>query len=166
MAPSGMKDLIIRQKDIADGAIPSGNSLAFYDLVRLSRITARQDYALKAEELMKSFAGNISDNPSSYAQFLIGLSFMLGPSKEIVIVGSPQEADFQKLYAQINDPFLPRKVVLHRPYDVTDTDVSVRIAPYIKGQNAMDGKATVFVCENYACKSPVTSPEALMPLLQ
>jgi uncharacterized protein YyaL (SSP411 family) len=71
--------LIKRSKEIYDGAIPSTNSVAAFNLVRLARITEDRDLENRAEQLAGVFAKRIKAYPSAYTQFLVALDFMIGP---------------------------------------------------------------------------------------
>lgn len=69
--------LLIRNKEIYDGAVPSGNSVALLNLLRLARITGDSELENKAEELNKAFSQTINEIPYAYSQFLIGVDFKL-----------------------------------------------------------------------------------------
>jgi uncharacterized protein len=104
------EELIVRQKDIYDGAVPSGNSVAALNLLRLSRITGNTDLEVKASLIGKTFSENIANAPSAFTQFLGALDFAIGPSQEIVIVeGQNSKEEFLK---NIREKFNPNKVVL------------------------------------------------------
>ncbi|OEF95850.1 thioredoxin domain-containing protein [Desulfuribacillus alkaliarsenatis] len=72
------EELISRPKEIYDGAIPSGNSVAVYNALRLARITGKQEYEQEAEQIMRAFAGTINEYPRAYSFFLIAIQFALG----------------------------------------------------------------------------------------
>jgi uncharacterized protein YyaL (SSP411 family) len=80
--------LIKQSKEIYDGAIPSSNSVAFLNLIRLGRITGEANLEKNAEQLAGAFASRIKAYPSAYTQFLVALDFIIGPSREIVDVQS------------------------------------------------------------------------------
>ncbi|HUR79475.1 MAG TPA: thioredoxin domain-containing protein, partial [Thermoanaerobaculia bacterium] len=142
--------LLVRPRETGDGAIPSGNSVELMNLVRLSRITARPEYATYAEELVRSASDEVSLAPSASTFLLSALDFHLGPSQEIVLSGRDVSAFQRAVFAR----YAPNKVVLHRPPGAAPS--IVKIAPYTEPQRAIAGKATAYVCENYSCKLPVT----------
>ena len=84
------RDFLIRQKEIYDGAIPSGNSIAMLNLLRLGRITANSGLEQKAAKIGRAFFENVRQSPSAYTQLMIAIDFAVGPSYEVVIVGDPQ----------------------------------------------------------------------------
>lgn len=162
---SGKKNeqLIAQAKEIYDGATPSGNSVAFLNLLRLGRITGNQDWEKMAERIMQTFAETIRQYPSGYTQFLCALDFALGPTKEIVIAGEPDQKDTERILEEIGRRFLPRKVLLLR----SQKDWSLEeIAPFVKGYKPIDNRATVYLCENYACKAPTCDVDKIVKLLE
>lgn len=158
------KDLIYRQKEIYDGASPSGNSVAALVLLRLSRMTFDDAWGKKAEELFKAFAKTIEERPSAYAQMLMAIDFMFGPTREIVIaLGHGQSSsDFM---AVINDSFIPNKIIVCRPNEGPDLKRIVKISPFVENQPPIDGQGTVYVCQNFVCSKPVQTVGLLKSVL-
>lgn len=157
--------LLLRQKEIYDGAIPSGNAIALLDLLRIGRLTIEKDFESKAEELFKAFSGKITQLPSSFTQILISLDFVLGPSKEIVIAGERDSRDTEEMIHRVFKRFMPNKVVALHPSSVKEAETVVRLVPFLKEQVQLGGKATAYVCINYVCKFPTNSIEKLDALL-
>lgn len=85
------EQLIIRSKEIYDGAIPSGNSVALMNLMRLARMTGDTALEERAEQIIKTFSAQIMSHPMGFTQFLAACDFIIGPSQEIVVVGAPQD---------------------------------------------------------------------------
>ena len=158
------EELIVRQKDIYDGAIPSGNSVAVLNLFRLARITANSDLEDKANKIMLAFSKDVKSGPSGYTQMMVGLDFGIGPSYEIVIVGNPEAKDTKEMLNSLRKHFIPNKVVLLRPSDQEEPDI-IRLAKFTEYQSSFDGKATAYVCLDYACKMPTTDTEEMLKLL-
>jgi len=157
-------DLLTRQKEIYDGAIPSGNSAAMMNLVRLSKITGDTKLEVMASKLSKTFSENVGKYPMGYSQLLSGVDFALRPSFEIVIVGEKDNPVTKEMINEINKKYIPNKVVLLKS-DEKDTEGISLFAPFTKGQEKLNGKTTVFVCRNYVCNLPVTESEKLAQLL-
>lgn len=162
---SGKKNeqLIAQSKEIYDGAAPSGNSVALLNLLRLGRITGNQNLEKMAEQIMQTFGETIRQYPSGYTQFLCALDFALGPTKEIVIAGEPDQKDTERILVEIGKRFLPRKVLLLRSQKDRTLE---EIAPFVKEHKSIDNKATVYMCENYACKSPTHDVDKIVHLLE
>lgn len=159
------QNILLRQKELYDGALPSGNSIAALDLVRLSRLTMDKELEKKSESLFRAFSGGISQAPFAYPQALIALSFALGPSKEIVAAGDRESEDLKRMLEVIYQHFIPNKVVAFLPADESQAKEISGIIPFLKEYAPLQGKATVFVCENYTCKLPVTGEKQLQELL-
>ena len=67
--------LLIRKKEIYDGAIPSGNSIAMLNLLRLGRLTANSDFEKKAAAIGRAFYSSVCQQPAAYAQLMVALDF-------------------------------------------------------------------------------------------
>ena len=157
------EQLIAQTKEIYDGATPSGNSVALMNILRLSRMTGNLDLTNISGQIMRTFAETVNNYPSGYAQFLCALDFALGPTKEIIIAGEPDSDDTKKILKETRRRFLPGKVVILHP----EKDKSIEeIIGFVKEQKAIDGKATAYICENYACKAPANDINKIIQLLE
>lgn len=157
------EELIARQKEIYDGAIPSGNSVAGLNLLKLSRITGKVEYEKKAAQLGNAFSGTIESGPMAYTLFMMGLDFGLGPSYEVVIVGDPESRDTKAMIEAIRKEYSPSKVVLLK--EKKENAEVVEIAEFTKAQSSIEGKATAYVCLNHVCNLPTTDINKMLELL-
>jgi uncharacterized protein len=151
-SPKDNHDLISNQKEIYDGAIPSGNSVMILNLLRMSKITADTEYEKKAEIINRAFSDIISKSPSAFPQALTGFDFGFGPSFEIVISSNEYDQYAGQMLKELRKYYLPNKIVLLK----TSSNNLENIAPYSSVQNSINGKAAVYVCKNFSCISPVT----------
>jgi hypothetical protein len=142
--PAEGEDLVLRLKDDYDGAEPSGNSMMALALLRLARMTDRRDFREAADRTLKAFGSRLKSAGAGLPQMLAALSVALGRPREIVLAGPRDEA----MLAAIRRPFLPNAVIL------AAGEVS-------RPMPAIDGRATAYVCENYACRLPATDPESI-----
>lgn len=149
-------DLIYRPKEVYDGAIPSGNSMAALVLLRLYHLTFDKKYQTLSDRLFQAFSENIVQRPSAYSQFLIAFDFAIGPAQEIVIAGSLQDQNISVILEEIFQRFLPNKVIIHRDREDALAQEIIRISPFVKNQPSLNGKPTIFLCENYICQRPTT----------
>jgi uncharacterized protein YyaL (SSP411 family) len=145
----GGKDVVLRLKDDYDGAEPSGNSAMAMLLLRLSRMTDRAHFLTAAERTLAAFASRVEEHGNGVPQMLVALSFALARPREIVLAG-PSDPD---VLATIRRVFLPNAVILR-------AEQSSIAMP------ALDNKATVYVCENFACQLPTSDLKALGDLLE
>ncbi len=154
--------MITRPKEIYDGAVPSGNSVAALNLIRLNRITGREEFARIAEEIGKCFSEQIAKVPMLYAQFLMAFDFELGPSHEVVLVGDLGDRNLQNMLEAIRSRFVPNKVVL---YKTSSSSELAAIAPYTESLAMRNGKATAYICSNFACSAPTNEVEEIIKQL-
>ena len=156
----GNESLIIQNKEIYDGALPSGNSVAALNFLRLGRMTGNINLEKKYEQLIRYFSGQITEHPMAYTQLLAALDFMVGPSKEIVITGDHTLDSTQAMIASVHRRFLPNKVLLFRPQGLKGKRL-VGLSPFIEPMAPMNQQPTVFLCEQYACQTPITDVDQL-----
>jgi uncharacterized protein YyaL (SSP411 family) len=164
LTPDDGEDLLFRKKEIYDGAIPSGNSVAMLNLVRLGHMTATSDLEEKAARIGNAFSGSIRQSPSAHTQLMVALDFGIGPCYEVVIVGKKQAEDTRAMIKALRTRFLPNKVMLLNP-DGRESPEIAKIAEFTKNQSSIEGKATAYVCLNYSCKSPTTDINKMLELL-
>ncbi|MBL4701241.1 MAG: thioredoxin domain-containing protein, partial [Phycisphaeraceae bacterium] len=159
---SDAEKLIIRPKEIYDGAYPSGNSVAALNFLRLSKMTGRTHGVQKADQIMKAFSSQVTRAPSAHAQLMIALDFAVNQSQEIVVAGDLEKSETQKMLWEINKRFLPNTVVVHHPLDQIKAKKIRSLCSYIEKQVSINGQATAYVCENFSCQAPTTVIEKLI----
>jgi uncharacterized protein YyaL (SSP411 family) len=156
----GNERLITQSKEIYDGALPSGNSVAVLNFLRLGRMTGNVGLEEKAEQLTRAFSSQVQDQPMAYTQLLSALDFMIGPSREIVIAGDPALETTQAMVKAVHTKFLPNKVLLLRSQGSAGERL-VSLSPFVEAMRSMNRQPTAYVCEQYACKTPVKNVEQL-----
>jgi len=158
------EELPVRTKAVCDGAVPSGNSVAMLNLLRLGRITADAELEAKAAAIGRVFSAQVNRAASAHTQLLCALDFGVGPSYEVVVAGQPGAADTTRMLRVLRGRFIPNKVVLLRPNEPEAPPIT-RFARFTKHQLSFEGKATAYVCTNYACKAPATDAQEMLALL-
>ena len=157
-------DVVARAKEEYDGSEPSANSIAAMNLLRLWRITTAQKWRARADGTIAALTPRASRSSASLPQLLAAINFATGRSKEIVIIGSPKGDDTRVLLRLVHQRFIPNKVVV-----VTDEGAAQQrlqpLVPFIDGMVRRDGRATIYVCENYACRLPTSDPATAARLL-
>jgi len=161
LTPVDGEELLVRQKVIYDGAIPSGNSVAMLNLIRLGRIAADEDFDEKASKIGKVFSRNVKDSPAAHNQLMVALDFALGPSYQVVIAGNSQAEDTKNMLSAIQTKFLPNMIVFLNPVEQESPRIH-DIAEFIKYMPNIDDKATAYVCINYTCKKPTTDVDEML----
>ena len=156
------EQLIVRQKDFFDNATPSGNSVAAEVLLRLAVLTEKTDYQRKAVTIFRLMHDTLTRYPSGFGCLLGALDFYLSTPKEIAIVGDPEAAETRALAQEVWRRYVPNKVVAL----AAERDEQARaLVPLLRERPALGGRPTVYVCENYTCRQPVTTPQELANLL-
>ena len=158
------KDLITRQKQIYDGALPSGNSVAMLNLLRLFQITGESKYEVKADEISRVFAESVKINPSAHAYLMMAVDFAIGPTFSLVISGDSGGEDTIKMLNSIRNEFLPNKMLLHRATEQDSPSID-KIADYTKFFDKHLNKATAYVCVNKTCRPPTNEIEKMIEYL-
>ena len=102
-------------------------------------------------------------SPIASPWLLSALDFSFGPSFEVVVAGQPGAEDVTRMLAAIARPFLPSKVVVFRP--AGPEPAIAKLVPYTAAQDAIEGRATAYVCENFACQAPTTDLAAVLEAL-
>jgi uncharacterized protein YyaL (SSP411 family) len=163
--PDDGEALIVRKKEIYDGAVPSGNAVAMLNLLRLARFTGNTHLEERAMELGRAFSKAVNQFASGYTQFLVAVDFAIGPSYEVVVVGNSDTDDTRKMLEALRTCFIPNKVTVFRPTDI-ESPLIDGLAEYVKYQVSLDGKATAYVCTNFACKEPTTEVDKMLDLIK
>ena len=159
MTDAGQKDLPVRPKELYDGALPSANSASVGNLMLLSRLTGDPRWEKQAETLARAFDGTVRRQPSAFTHFLSGLDTLLGTGTEVVITGEEAGADTREMLRVMHSRFAPDVAVLLK---TPQNGEQLRIlAPFTESLGPVDGKATAYVCTDFSCGRPITSPEEL-----
>lgn len=159
--PDDGEDLPVRQKEIYDGAIPSGNSVAMLNLLRLSHLTGDFGMEEKAGAIARAFAGTVGSQTLGHTMLLCALDFALGPSYEVALVGALDDALILEMIKALRSQFLPSKVVIV----VSGEDVR-KVAQFTQTLPQLMGKATAYVCADYSCELPTNEPDRMIDLLR
>jgi hypothetical protein len=148
------EQLIARRKELGDHPIPSGNSAAALGLLRLEALSGERTYGEWAEGVLRLFAKAAPRQPAAFADLLRALDFRLATTKEVALIGG----DTSELAAVVRSDYRPHLVLAGGP---PGSDVPALLAD----RPEVDGNATAYVCEGFACKAPVTDPQQLAGLL-
>ena len=156
--------LIVRSKTAYDGAIPSGNSVAVMNMVKLTRITGNTNWAELAEKTIRAFSEDVNRTPTGYTLMLTGFMFDTQNSKEIVIVGDSRNRNTTKFLHTIRASYAPHKVLLFKDTSVSDNRLE-QLANWTSTQNSINGKPTAYVCKNFACNQPTSDLQTALSFI-
>jgi uncharacterized protein YyaL (SSP411 family) len=167
----GSDELLARDKPDSDGAVPSGNSIALMNQLRLAEITTDDRWRQRAETTARAFALALGERPLSLGEMLLAVDFLTDRPREIVLVLPAGErsgalAPAARPLAQV----LARELVPNRALLVaSETDLGGALGdlvPWAKGKTALKGRPTAYVCERGACQLPTSDPEILVKQLR
>lgn len=150
------ESLIIRPINFQDNAIPSGAAIAADVLLKMAVITGRKEFEQYGKDTLKSSVPMLNQYPLGAGHWLCVLDFYLDKTKEIVVLGKSKSCDTKELVAEVFRHYIPNRVFVGN--DVEDETVSN--LPILQRKNLVNGKATAFVCEDYVCSLPSSTPES------
>ena len=167
------EQLPTRPKEIYDGALPSGNSAAALNLLRLAKLTYNAELSQRADEQLRAFSGAVLSYPTGHSLFLAAVDFAYGDATEIVIAGDPDDESTQDMIRLVHQTYLPNALMVlhptlqsHKAHQVNDDIAGIReLIPLVHDKLALGGRATAYVCQNFACQSPTNDLEELQALL-
>ena len=150
--------LVIRPRDVFDNAQPCGGSVASDVLLRLGVITGNDDYSAKGATPLRAMQQLLGRAPAATGHWLGALDFYVSLPREIVIVGPAEDTGTAEMLEEVSMRFMPNRVLV----GVADpTTPPLLDSPLLEQRVMQDGRATAYVCENYACQLPVTDAAAL-----
>jgi uncharacterized protein YyaL (SSP411 family) len=156
--------LIVRPRNLFDNAVPSGTSVALETLLRLAALTGEARYETRALQALRPVADLMARHPSGFGRFLCALDFHLGPRVEVALVALPAgDGGMEALAAEVFGRFMPNRVVAGMVAGDTAAAAGV---PLLTSREAVGGRATAYVCRNYACDLPATDRATLARQLE
>jgi hypothetical protein len=151
--------LVVRPKAFEDHPIPSGNSSAALALLHLAAFTGERDYEQPALDVFRSLHPAAARHPQAFGHLLQGIQFHLGSAREVALVGD----DLGPLARVVRAAHRPALVLAGaRPGD----EEAQAAIPLLRGRKPVEGRTAAYVCENFACRLPVTEPGDLARQLE
>jgi hypothetical protein len=151
--------LIARLKNPHDGALPSGNGVHALNLLRLAELLGNRELAQRAESLIQSLGKLVGPHPLAFSQLLLAVDWLATGPREVVISGELEDPSTQALLAAVRQTWSPARVVA-----LADSRAETEFLPLLQNRPATE-PAMAYVCRNYACKDPVSSPAELRAAL-
>ena len=144
-----------RRKQVYDGAVPSGNSVALLNLLRLALLTGDLKYRELASQIIKVFSEEVKSAPAAHTFMLLGVDFAVGPAYNVILVGDPEEDSMQSMLSALKADYLPNIVVsLWQPGKMG------------LGYEKIEGKTTAYVCRDQMCMPPTNKAKKMLELLE
>jgi uncharacterized protein YyaL (SSP411 family) len=155
------KNLIVRTRPFYDGSIPSGNSIAAMLLLRLGKILGRDEYTEAAERILTASDGRTKSHPSGFSYMLKALDFYTGGTQEFLIIAEGGTGQAEQLIELVRKSYAPQRVIIFG--DASGRGVK---SPLLEGRAAVDGRPTLYICENNSCKKPMTNLAEIANILR
>jgi uncharacterized protein YyaL (SSP411 family) len=151
--------VLVRMKEDYDGAEPTASSVSVMNLLVLAHLVEDATWTDRIERTLRLFSARLEQIGRAVPMMAAALSTYHAGLQQIVIVGEPGRADLERAIG-----------TRYRPFAITlalddNQEAMARLAPWIDAMKPIENKATAFVCRNFACERPVTSPEALLQRL-
>jgi uncharacterized protein len=158
--------VLVRTKELYDGAEPSGNSVAALDLLRLSWFLDRPELRERAAVIVAAAGPFLERAPHAVPQMLQALDFLLAEPVQVVVGGAPGATASARLLETVRGRFMPHRIVLAAGRDRAGEAGLARRLPFLEGVRPPPGSdAVALVCRHYRCELPVSTPEALAAAL-
>ncbi|XP_035696077.1 spermatogenesis-associated protein 20-like isoform X1 [Branchiostoma floridae] len=155
--------VLIRMKEDQDGAEPSANSVSAGNLLRLASFHDDEGWRNKSVQLMTAFGARLAAIPLALPEMVSALIFYQQTPKQIIIAGNPRDRDTKALLQCVHSSFNPNKILIIA--DGKEHGYLYEKLKVLSTLKKVDGKATAYVCENYACSLPVNTVLELDELL-
>ena len=156
--------ILLRMKEDNDGAEPAASSVAALNLLRLSQLLNDDAMRQRAVRTIMAFGATLSRVPSAMPQMLVALDASLSKPRQIVIAGERDQHDTRALLRELHTAYLPNKVIILADGEARQQFLREKL-PELAAMEKAGGRATAYVCENFACQAPVNDPVALRELL-
>jgi uncharacterized protein YyaL (SSP411 family) len=154
--PDYQSDVVVRKKDVYDGAMPSGNSVMAGNLYYLAIVFDEKEWLEQSRRMVQSVANAITRYPTSFGVWAAVLQNMVYGMNEIVITGANA---FQAL-PELLQHFIPNKVVQSASESGSENVFSLLQGKEIKQETA------IYVCRNNICLTPVSTVPAALNLIE
>jgi len=156
--------VLARVKEEYDGAEPSANSVSAMNVLRLWQLTERPQWRERADATFRALSARLARSGSALPQLLAALDFARSRQKQIVIAGDRDGGDTRALLRVVHERFIPNKILVLADGGAAQAQLT-SLVPFIDGKGQRDGRATIYVCENYVCRLPTTDPHVAARLL-
>jgi uncharacterized protein YyaL (SSP411 family) len=151
--PAGQTDVIVRKKEMYDGAVPSGNSVMAYNLWKLSLYFDKKVWQERSTAMCSSLFNAIIKYPTSFGYWASLMLEITAGTSEIAVVGN-RASSIQK---ELLQKYIPHKLIMITEKENDDF-------PLLKNKQVLE-KTAIYLCSNYTCLTPVFSVEDLISLI-
>ena len=158
-SPAGDARIKVRMKDGFDGAEMAGNSIAALDLQLMGTLLDRRDWLEQARRSFDYYARRLASGAAAMPQLLVAMELAQATPRHIVIAGRREAPDTRALIAEFDGRFLPHDALMLVDGGERQKALAT-LAPFVAPLAPQQGRATAYVCVNYACRLPTTDRTA------
>ena len=156
------ESLIARPRSLQDNATPAGSSLITRGLIELTAYTGNADYADAAHNTLRLLTAAMREYPQAFGEALNAVDMIVGGVAEVAIVGAQDNPATQALLEVTQSSYRPNLIRALAPANVSG-EANIPLLSY---RVMRGGMPTVYVCRNFACQMPVTTPQEVERLLE
>lgn len=155
LSGSDGEELLLRSKSYYDGALPSGNSIAAMNLLRIARFTDAKEWRDKGERTLRSLSERAVPYPAGYTAFLQAVQYSLSAEQTLVLSGPLTDPNALKMRQVIGEKFDPFLTLIYQEGTVSS------VLPWLKDYPFAPEKARAYLCQSRTCLPPISDPENL-----
>ena len=144
----------MRTKSTVDGIVPSGNSMAAMNFLRLGRITGKQSFVKEGEGILRAMMGDLLAQPAAHIHAVLALDMLRGPDVDITLVGNRSDPEMEKMLRLVSGRFIPGLTLRFKEGGTENGDY-----------RTVGGEATAYVCSHGVCRPPVAGSGLLERIL-
>ncbi len=148
--------LLSRNRSLHDGALPSGAGVAVELLLRLASHLDRPDFREAAERTLSAYRPLVARAPSAYAALLTAATRTVNPPVEVGIRGELDDPATAALLATVRRPYRGAPAI-----QVAADGADPGPRAILREKSSTEGRATAYVCRDYACQAPTDDPQEL-----
>ena len=159
--PDYTQEVLLRQKEAYDTAMPSGNSVQMLNLERIYLLTGNLKYRETSLAMEKYFSSIIKRSPAAFTMFLSAVAFKVGPSFGITIIGDKNRKDASLLLNSLQELYLPNCVIVFKS---EENDLN-ELIDNLENKTMVNQQVTAYICGDGTCYPPVNSLKELLDIL-
>ena len=146
-------NFLVRKKSALDGVIPSGNSVAAVNFLKLGKIAGKKGLKTEGEGILRSLMGNAMEHPTAYIHSVMAVDYLHGPDVDVTMVGKRDDPVMNEMLLAVKRRYIPHLVLRHKE-DGEET-----------GYKTIEGRPAAYVCHGELCRPPVTGRDSLEKML-
>ncbi len=150
LSPNDEKNLFIRPKDIADGALPAPGSILIQSIIKLADITGDKDLHKYANKFIAALSIQMKQMPTGMISAISSYNDLVSDKVEIILVGQDNR---EKFIDVINNCYIANSILIV-------SDKGEENIELLKGRQS-SGTTTAYICKNFTCNIPANTPEEL-----